>query len=101
MYFGIITTLLQPQGNSPKAKSSSGFSSARDKFKQMVTRGQESDSASEALWTKHTNAITCMKPYADGTWKSKTDAFTTSGMDGRIVVWSVKNISKAIPDIKL
>lgn len=87
--------------SSPKAKASSGFSSARDKFKQMVTRGQESDSASAAMWTKHTNAITCMKPYGDGTWKSKTDSFTTSGMDGRIVVWSAKNISKSIPDLKL
>lgn len=45
--------------------------------------------------SKHQNCITCMDVY-QGQRGKEIGAFSTSGVDGRVVVWKVAEISKAL-----
>ena len=80
---------------------SSGFSAARSMWASKVNRGQSNAASNkdDKLWTKHSNAITCMKPYT----KSGADAvqFSTSGIDGNIVVWDLKTLASSLSSLKL
>ena len=70
------------------SSSSGGVSAARARFQAMAKRGDEGGSKTDELWTQHESAITCIKQI--GAAGAQTfSKFSTSGCDGRLVVWDV------------
>lgn len=64
-------------------------------FSSRVGKGEsasESSTAAGALWTKHQGAITCVQAVARAPSGAVT-AFSTSGLDGRVVVWNVSALA--------
>jgi actin related protein 2/3 complex subunit 1A/1B len=80
--------------------AASGWASARAHFVSKVNKGQAAASAAEEAWTRHSNAITYLQPFrAAATREPATRAFSTSGLDGRVVVWDV--VAMAPPELDL
>ncbi|KAJ1332463.1 hypothetical protein BSLG_008765 [Batrachochytrium salamandrivorans] len=80
--------------DSGRKKSVTG-NSAFNKFRQMDSRAQAITEAE--LMTTHQNTITSVRPYAgSGNGISK---FTSSGVDGRLVVWDL--LSAGIAGLRL
>ncbi|KAL1914743.1 uncharacterized protein VTP21DRAFT_8001 [Calcarisporiella thermophila] len=69
-----------------KRKSSMLGSTAFNKFRQMDSRAQVA-SANTDLHTVHQNTITMVRKYA--TSGDRATQISTSGVDGRLVVWSL------------
>ena len=68
-------------------------------FSSRVGKGEsagESGAAERALWTKHQGAITCIQPVARAPGSGAVTSFSTSSLDGRLVVWSVARDLKHI-----
>ncbi|ORX77828.1 hypothetical protein BCR32DRAFT_295389 [Anaeromyces robustus] len=72
-------------------------SNAFNKFRQMDTRGQENNDDS-SLPTTHQNTINDIRMYA-GT-RDNVTSFTTSGLDGKIVVWEF-DLATALSKLKI
>lgn len=74
----------------------SSFANARGMWAAKTSRGQTSaDRASDktALWTKHENCVTDAQVFSvDGA--GCVDRFTTTGLDGRLTMWSWASIAK-------
>jgi actin related protein 2/3 complex subunit 1A/1B len=76
--------------NSPTSDQSA-VSKARELFKNKTTRGQEGKTDSDTLRTKHDRAITCLaNATADPT--AKITQVSSSGLDGRLVIWNLPSI---------
>jgi actin related protein 2/3 complex subunit 1A/1B len=77
------------------------FSAARSMWASKVNRGQSGDASKkdDKLWTKHTNAITCIKPYSQN--GGGAVKFSTSGLDGNIVVWDLKTLASSFSSLKV
>ena len=74
--------------------SSSSFGAAMASFSSRVSKGEsaaDSSSAASALWTKHQGAITCLQAMARAPSGAVT-SFSTSGLDGRVVVWTLADL---------
>ena len=83
------------------AGAASGWASARAMFASKVNKGQAAGSGAEDPWTRHTNAITYLQPYrAAATAAPATRAFSTSGVDGRVVVWDLVDIAPPELDLR-
>lgn len=65
--------------------------SAREKFQKEASVGAKNAAAGSNLPTKHQNLIMEIKPFKKGT---NVDKYSTCGVDGRVLVWDVKDISK-------
>jgi len=72
-------------------------SNAFNKFRQMDSRGQENNDDS-SLPTTHQNTINDIRIYA-GT-RDNVTSFTTSGLDGKIVVWEF-DLAAALSKLKI
>ena len=85
--------LLQDTGASSARASSSAFGAAHAMFTSRVTKGAGAgDGGGETgPWTKHQGAITCLKALAV-TAKGAVSRFSTSGSDGRLVIWDVATL---------
>ena len=70
------------------AGATSGVSAARALFQNKTRSGQDSKAESDMLWTQHDNAITCIASAAAAS-KGPVDKISTSGLDGRLVVWDL------------
>jgi len=82
------------------AAATSGWAAARAAFASKVNKGQAAGSGAEEAWTKHANAITCLQAYrAAATRAPATRAFSSSGLDGRVVVWDL--VELAPPELDL
>lgn len=79
-------------------KAAAGGNTAFNKFKQMDNRGQ-SEQASTELTTVHQNTIVSIRIH-DGP-ASKVAKFSTSGIDGKIVVWDLKTIESSISGLSI
>lgn len=69
----------------------SAFGSAKALFAAKVDKGMsgaDTEASGTALWTKHQGAIMSLRAYAGSA--GKTHSFSTSGNDGRVVVWDIK-----------
>ncbi len=75
----------------------SSMKSARELFVNKTTKGQAS-STTEELWTRHNNAITYLKSYKLSS-SGNISAFSTSGDDGRVVIWDLVKINP--PELNL
>jgi len=57
-------------------------------FAARTLKGTSAEAASETgTWTKHQGAITCLQPVAKSA--RGLSRFSTSGSDGRLVVWDL------------
>lgn len=74
---------------------SSGVAAARALFQSKTSRGQESKSESDVLWTQHEAAISDMKTLKDPFMVS------TSAMDGRVVVWNLPSLQVQMSSLSL
>ena len=86
---------LQDAGGGRTLTSASSFGAAMASFSSRVGKGEsasESSTAAGALWTKHQGAITCVQAVARAPSGAVT-AFSTSGLDGRVVVWNVSALA--------
>lgn len=86
-----------------KQTRNSHSSSVRDAFTKFQNTSrvgsQNADMESSALKTRHTNTINSIQIFA-GT-KEKVNIFSTSSLDGRILLWKVDDIQKKFPEINL
>jgi actin related protein 2/3 complex subunit 1A/1B len=77
---------------------------ARTMWQNKTVKGQgASESADDAggVWTLHTNSITDIKPFGDTQWTTKCDTFTTSGLDGRVIIWKGSEFKANVPGLNL
>ncbi|CAI5729793.1 unnamed protein product [Peronospora destructor] len=92
----------KPTGAAVKINSG-GFSAARSLFESKVTRGQSSDATQldkDMLWMKHESNITCIQPYAQSASGGVTE-FSTSALDGRVVLWKLKSLNVELSKLHL
>ena len=81
-------------------KKQSGFSNARSMWANRTNKGQTTSASDKAsVWTKHSNSILDLKPYGDTQWTTAVDAFSSCGMDGRVVVWRLRDLKTRIKGI--
>ncbi len=78
-------------GKKKEVSSNSAF----NKFKQMDSRAQTSTDSE--LPSTHQNTITCARPF--GGSNGRITQFTTSGVDGQMVVWDL--MSAGIQNLRL
>jgi len=83
-----------------KVAATSSFTAARSLWANKTVKGQNSGKGSDDLWTKHHRCITELKAYSGTQSAATIDAFSTSAMDGRIVIWG-GDIIKSVPGISL
>ncbi|KCV68997.1 hypothetical protein H696_04417 [Fonticula alba] len=82
---------------SSSAGPASGASAAMNMFRQLDSRGQQETDTS--LPTVHQNAITQLSPYESS--GSRVTAFASSGLDGKVVVWSINSIESSMAGLKI
>ncbi len=71
--------------------------SAMDKFRDLDKRGQ-SGAADTSVLSTHQNAITQIFPMTGP--RDSLVAFSTTGIDGKLVIWNCKSIESQIAGIK-
>ncbi|CAM6094397.1 unnamed protein product [Calypogeia fissa] len=82
-------------------KSSTLFLEAMGRFHSQTKRGtNDAVEPSRAHGYAHDNCITCIVPLAPP-GKRTVDAFSTSGMDGRVVIWSFGNIQQVLSKLEI
>ena len=81
-----------------KTEKKEAGGSAMSKFKEMDTRGRESDSDTQ-LRTVHQNAISGIAAHTGA--RGAITKFTTTGVDGKLVTWDVKSLEQAISGLKI
>lgn len=74
---------------SSAASSATGVAAARALFQNKTSRGQETKSTTDTLWTKHESAITCMSSCSPRGSKTVTKMSTTA-LDGKLVIWDLQ-----------
>lgn len=74
-------------------KKSSNFSAARNIWANKTTRGKDSNEAGNDLTTLQHNSITDLKLHGES-HSTKYDSFSTSGLDGRLVIWDSSDLNK-------
>ncbi|KAG7401912.1 protein 2 3 complex subunit [Phytophthora boehmeriae] len=83
--------------------NSGGFNAARSLFESKVTRGQSSDATQHdkgRLWMKHESNITCIQAYARSASGGVTE-FSTSALDGRVVLWKLGSLNVEMSKLHL
>jgi len=73
--------------------------SALKMFKQIDSRGQESDEDNQGLKTFHQNAISGLSPYNGK--RGEITKFSSVGMDGKLIIWDLDSLRKTIPGLKI
>jgi len=75
-----------------------GDTSAKDKFRMMTSRGQESDTDTK-LRTLHQNAIAIIAAHTGS--RDSVKKFVTGGVDGQLITWDVPTLEKSIAGLKI
>lgn len=83
--------------NVSSKKAGGGAMSAMDKFRHMDKRATTTGVKTE-LESTHQNTITDISIHTGG--KQNASKFTTSGVDGRLVNWTIKSLEAAIAGLK-
>lgn len=79
-------------------KKEAGGLSAMKKF-QSLDRQARVETSDTNLESIHQNAITCVCLYAGG--KGDATKFSTSGLDGQLVIWDLVGLERAIQGLKI
>jgi len=82
------------KGGDSKAKDAT----ALNKFKQMDSRGQESDTDT-VLKTLHQNAISGISAHTGG--RGAVTKFSTVSIDGKLIIWDLKSLESSIAGLKI
>ncbi|KAF9581955.1 hypothetical protein BGW38_000843 [Lunasporangiospora selenospora] len=72
---------------------------ARDTFRQMDSRAQASSAKDTELQTYHQNTINSVRPYSGS--NEQVEQFSTSGIDGRLVIWNAGSIAKSFGNMRI
>eukprot|EP01038_Epipyxis_sp_PR26KG_P015352 gene15352-20687_t len=78
--------------SSENVAATSGVSAARELFKNKTVRGQDNRSDGDALRSFHENCITEIRVANSSSNKGVT-SFSTSSLDGRLVLWNLPSLS--------
>lgn len=81
-----------------KEKAASANMSAMARFQKLDVQGK-ADSQGTTLETTHANCISEIR--AVKTTDNKVTAFSTSGKDGKLVIWEIDSICSAIAGLKI
>ncbi|KAI1305602.1 hypothetical protein EDD11_004893 [Mortierella claussenii] len=79
-------------------KADVGFT-ARDTFRRMDSRAQSTTSDDTEVPTHHQNTINSVRFFAGA--RENVDQFTTSGIDGKLIIWSTNNIAKGLGNLRI
>jgi actin related protein 2/3 complex subunit 1A/1B len=102
-----------PDKEPPKAKEEpkageksgeTGFAASKTLWSNKTTKAQDGAASAQdsaELWTKHSNTILDIKPFGDTQWSTKLEAFSTAGLDGKIIVWESKDFKANVPGLNL
>lgn len=83
-------------------KSKAGaFESSRAMWRNIEHQGKEKSKGGDEIKTLHHNVITGINVYGDTHRLSSFDAFSTTGTDGRLVLWDKSALKKALPAIAI
>jgi actin related protein 2/3 complex subunit 1A/1B len=94
----VLTFMAKLDQPSKKNDDEEETMSAMQRFRSLDKRATVGSKAGKSL-TTHVNMIKQMSIYtSDGATVSQ---ITSGGMDGKIVIWSLKTLEKAIEDLKL
>ena len=80
------------------AVETSNTAAARNLFKSKTSLGQEKKADSDTLWTQHDNLISGISIANAG---PKVTKVSTSGFDGRLVIWQLSDLSLDMAALKL
>jgi actin related protein 2/3 complex subunit 1A/1B len=81
-----------------KKATSKMESTAMDRFKQMVSRAQL-EASDITLDSVHQNAINCIRVYERS--EKEVTKITTSGLDGRLVVWNIRDLTTQLSNLRI
>ncbi|KAF9327572.1 hypothetical protein BGZ91_001409 [Linnemannia elongata] len=79
-------------------KADVGFT-ARDTFRRMDSRAQSATSTDTEVHTHHQNTINSIRPFS-GT-PGHVEQFSTSGIDGKLIIWNANSISRGLDNLHL
>ncbi|KAG0379130.1 hypothetical protein BGX24_001593 [Mortierella sp. AD032] len=79
-------------------KADVGFT-ARDTFRRMDSRAQSTTSTDTEVHTHHQNTINSIRPYSGA--PGQVEQFSTSGIDGKLIIWNANNITRGISNMHL
>lgn len=74
------------------AEATGGVAAARALFQNKASRGQEGPDGGKVIWTQHENTVTQIAS-ASPVGSSSVTRFSTSALDGRIVMWDLNKIA--------
>eukprot|EP00249_Psilotum_nudum_P016625 c25914_g1_i1 orf=305-1453(+) len=95
--WGLLRCLEDVKPSAQDMKSSSQFSEAFGKFYGHAKYGTSIDAVGQSMDVGHAhdNSITCIMPLpARGS--DVVYSFSTSGLDGRVIIWELKSITAAL-----
>ena len=90
---------LKTEKPAEKAQKPGTFAKRFGEFNARETTGTMSRGSSD-LRSKHQNVITDLRIYGTSN-HLEADSFSSSGNDGRIVIWKSADLHKAVPNIKV
>lgn len=82
-----------------KKEAATAVRSAFDKFKTQDTVGAKNAEKQEEVKTRHHNTITGLQIFASAA--GKVSKFSSSGLDGRVLMWDVAGISSKLDGFAL
>jgi len=71
------------------AVSTNATSAARELFKSKTTRGQDAKAENDELKSAHESTITCI---CNASTAGKGHMISTSGLDGKLVIWNLPSL---------
>ena len=81
----------EAENTATETADQSNVSKARELFRNKTVRGQEGKTDSDTLKTKHDRAISDMR-VASNDGSAQITQVSTSGLDGRLVIWNLPSI---------
>mmetsp|Transcript_14994 Transcript_14994/g.16971 ORF Transcript_14994/g.16971 Transcript_14994/m.16971 type:complete len:384 (+) Transcript_14994:266-1417(+) len=88
-------------GEKKQVASNNMFASSKAMWSNKVKTGKTENDGGASIKTKHSNVITDICLYGDTNRLRSFDAFSTSGNDGKLILWKMPAIKKAVPSIQL
>eukprot|EP00898_Chlorokybus_atmophyticus_P006810 jgi/Chlat1/712/Chrsp104S01197 len=97
--WSVLRLIDEPKTTEASSKQGSQFASALKKFHGQTERGQSEEPAEEPS-TAHHNCITSIQS-TGAAGASAVTRFSTTGLDGKMVLWDLSSMSEAMAGLKL
>lgn len=72
---------------------------ARDTFRRMDSRAQSSNSNDTEVHTQHQNTVNSVRAFAGS--REHVEQYSTSGIDGKLIIWSTHDIAQTLANLHL